>query len=71
MRNFSGSSLRAWIIMLTTLALLTSCGGKDDQDRNEANVSIIETAIPGVYFEIPDGALPAGLDPADVRIEPT
>ncbi len=67
----SSQSLYRLIFMFTMLAFLTSCGEEKSQVGIVSQIDIIETVIPGVYFEIPEGALPASLDLADIKIEPT
>ena len=71
MRTKPRQSLHRLMFIFTLLAFLTSCGDGDHQVGEDAQFVIIETAIPGVYFEIPEGTLPKGLDPADIKIEPT
>jgi hypothetical protein len=45
------------------------CGGEEGKIDEEPFI-VVESDIPGMYFEIPEGALPAGFDPADIKITP-
>jgi hypothetical protein len=46
-----------------------SCGGEEGKIDEEPFI-VVESDIPGMYFEVPEGALPTGFDPADIKITP-
>lgn len=71
MRMKPRQSLPGSIFLVSLLVFLASCADEESQVGKAPRLTILETAIPGMYFEIPEGALPSGLDPADIRIEPT
>ena len=59
---------RLMFTLVMTLCLI-SCGG-DEVRTDEEDLIIVETNIPGMYFEIPKDALPKGLEPTDIEITP-
>jgi hypothetical protein len=46
-----------------------SCGGEEDRTSEEKPI-IVESSIPGMYFEVPKDALPEGVKPTDLEITP-
>jgi hypothetical protein len=58
-----------WTVMLALSICLLSCGGEEEK-IDEEPFTVVESDIPGMYFEIPEGALPADFDPADIKITP-
>lgn len=56
-------------VMLALSICLMSCGGEEGKIDEEPFI-VVESDIPGMYFEVPEGALPTGFDPADIKITP-